>query len=519
MSVKELLNLNFFHRYNDADTFTKYFAKFLFYLSILFFILMTALYFLTVSKAGVLKSLITSGSSCLTAGIAIFLIVNGRARSAGVLFVVFQTAILIVGGFLRPPEVALITVAFYIFPLILLATVFSFDWMHISLFVLLVIVFILNLLRFDQSLVSLSPELVRNLVIRSTCSGIVSLTLAYCIALITVRSMKISLQLSKEETKISNERNERIMNTNNILRISYNELISAMGVTDQAISNISANIQTEAATIEELVATIEEIASNTERVELATKDQNDSVNDLSGSISSLSGLIDSLQVFSIELQNEFSAISKMSSEGSSASGELNEVNKKTVENAGNIQTIAGIIDEFFDKINLLSLNAAIEAARAGDHGRGFAVVADEIGKLADNSSSELKKIKNLIVKSLSDVEFSNSILEKIIIFIESLNNTLNTIQIKAMNTMKLVSNQKELQGSMILYNKNVYEKSEFIKDASREQSVAIQEIAKSIENTNSLVQENTKNAESLQSSYEKIKKIAGELKQIMNDNS
>jgi len=519
MSFNDFFNLKFFHRYSDADTFTKYFAKFLFFLSMIFFLLMFILYFLTVGNAGVLRSLITSGTSCVSAVIAIFLIYNGRAKAAGVLFVTFQSAILISGGYLRSPEVALITVAFYIFPLILLATVFSFDWMNRSLFFLLIAALIFNFLRFDQSTTTLSPEILKNMVTRSTLSAIISLILVYSIALITVRSMKNALQISREETKRSNERYERIMDTNNILRNSYNKLISAMGVTDQAISGISMNIQTEAATIEELVATIEEITSNTEKVEHAISDQNDSVNDLSGSINSLSGLIDSLQGFSIDLQHEFSEISKMSSEGSSASGELNVVNKKTVENAGNIQTIAGIIDEFFDKINLLSLNAAIEAARAGEHGRGFAVVAGEIGKLADNSSSELKKIKNLIITSLSDVDFSNSIIEKIILFIESLNEKLRTVQAKAMNTMKSISTQKELQGGMILYNKNVSEKSELIKYASREQSVAVQEIAKSIENTNNLVQENTKNAESLHLSYEEIKKIAEELKQIMNNNS
>ena len=72
---------------------------------------------------------------------------------------------------------------------------------------------------------------------------------------------------------------------------------------------------------------------------------------------------------------------------------------------------------------------------------------------------------------------------------------------------------------MILRNKNVFEKSEFIKDASSEQSIGIQEVAKSIENTNTLVQENTRNAETLTSSYERMKKIADELKQIMNQNS
>jgi len=70
---------------------------------------------------------------------------------------------------------------------------------------------------------------------------------------------------------------------------------------------------------------------------------------------------------------------------------------------------------------------------------------------------------------------------------------------------------------MIVRNKIVYEKSEFIKNASSEQSISIQEIAKSIENTNALVQENTGSAQSLRENYEKIKEIAAELKKIMDE--
>jgi len=72
---------------------------------------------------------------------------------------------------------------------------------------------------------------------------------------------------------------------------------------------------------------------------------------------------------------------------------------------------------------------------------------------------------------------------------------------------------------MILRNKNVFEKSEFIKDASSEQSIAILEIAKSIENTNSLVQENTRHAENLNSSYNKLKSISEDLRVLINEES
>jgi methyl-accepting chemotaxis protein len=470
-------------------------------------------------KAGLINSIITSVTSCLSALTAMILIIKGRARAAGILLVILQSAIVIIAGSLRSPELSLVTVVFFIFPTILLATVFSLGWIHFSVAVLFIAGIILNLLRFDISTVSATPEIISDMVTRGSIIAVFVFLLIYSIAYVTMRSLKLSLEISREETQKSNEKNEYIMELINTIRKSYNELTGAMGVTDQAIANIFMNIQTEAATIEELVASIEEISSSTSSVEQATKYQNDSVNELSSSINSLSELIDSLQLFGKDLQHEFIAIAKMSSEGRSSSGELNEVNKKTLENSGNIQTIAEIIDEFFDKINLLSLNAAIEAARAGEHGRGFAVVADEIGKLADNSSSELKKIQGLLDSNRNDVEFSNSIIEKIIRFIESLNNSLNTVNGKAINTMGVISKQIELQGDMIIRNKNVHEKSEFIKDASAEQSIAIQEIAKSIENTNSLVQENTKSAESLNSSYLRMKKIADELRQIMNDNS
>jgi methyl-accepting chemotaxis protein len=519
MSISEVLNSYFFSKYNDEDAFTKSFAKFLFFVSFFFFILMFILFFTNMSKAGIINSIVTSGTSCFSASAAIILIMKGRARSAGILLVILQTAIVIVSGLMRTPELGLVTVVLFIFPTILLATVFSLGWIHLSVTAIFISFLIYNLLSFDISSVIINPEIIRDMVTRGSIIAVFVSLLTYSIAYVTMRSLKLSLELSREETRKSNEKNEQIMTLVSTIRNSYNELTGAMGVTEKAMADIFMNIQTEAATIEELVASIEEISSSTSSVEEATKDQNNSVNELSTSINSLSELIDSLQLFGKDLQSEFITIAQMSAQGKSSSGELNEVNKKTLENSSNIQTIAVIIDEFFDKINLLSLNAAIEAARAGDHGRGFAVVADEIGKLADNSSSELKKIQSLIDSNRSDVEFSNSIIDKIIRFIESLNNSLHTVNKKAIDTMEAISKQKNLQGDMIIRNKSVYEKSEFIKGASSEQSIAILEIAKSIENTNSLVQENTRSAESLNSSYLRMKNIADDLKQIMSDNS
>jgi len=519
MSLKNFIDSSLFYRYSDDDAFTKSFSKFLFFTAFFFFLIMTVLFFINLKKLGFISSFATSGTSCISASIAMILIIKGRARAAGILLTIFQTMIIFLGGYMRTPEIALLTVGYFAYPTILLSVVFSSRWLHPIVISLLIAGLLFNFSRFDINTLSLTPETINEMVLRGTIIGIFTFILLYCIAIVTIRSLKISLEISKEETKKSNDKNDHILEILNTIGKSYRELTESMGMTDQAMSAIFTNIQTEAATIEELVASIEEISSSTSSVEAATREQNESVNELSGSISSLSGMIDSLQSLGKDLQQEFISIAKMSADGEKSSSQLNEVNRKSIESSENIQTIAGIIDDFFDRINLLSLNAAIEAARAGDHGRGFAVVADEISKLADNSSSELKKIKDLIETSRKDVESSNSIIENIVAFMASLNTTLSRVQSKAKNTMDVISQQKNIQGDMILRNKNVFEKSEFIKDASYEQSIAIQEIAKSIENTNSLVQDNTINAESLKRSSEKMKKIAMELKEIIDRNS
>ncbi len=77
-----------------------------------------------------------------------------------------------------------------------------------------------------------------------------------------------------------------------------------------------------------------------------------------------------------------------------------------VINAGGkeISQLVMMIDDISDKINLLSLNAAIEAARAGDYGRGFAVVADEIGKLAQATSDNSKSIAGRVKSIITDID-------------------------------------------------------------------------------------------------------------------
>lgn len=158
-----------------------------------------------------------------------------------------------------------------------------------------------------------------------------------------------------------------------------------------------------------------------------------------------------------------------------------------------IGTIVQVIDDIADQTNLLALNAAIEAARAGEQGRGFAVVADEVRKLAERTTKATKEIGDMIKKIQKDtsgavksMELGTAEVEKGIQFAEKSGKSLNEIIVNA-NSVVDVINQ--------------------VAAASEEQSSAAEQISKSIEGISSVTQQSA-------AGVQQIARAAGDLNNL-----
>lgn len=279
----------------------------------------------------------------------------------------------------------------------------------------------------------------------------------------------------------------KIRNSSDTMSANSYELNDTSSQTLAANNEISKAVEDVAEGSTGMAASISKINENLLEMSNETKDINESVNEIRNQTVAVQ---DSSKIMNNKIKSMQNSSQKMD-EGISAISKRIETVNTTVDKVSNI---VSVIEEISSETNLLSLNASIEAARAGDAGKGFAVVAQEIRVLSDNTNTELENIKQIISSLVEEcrycVQASGTIVEdnaKQKEEIKAVLDEFGSLDEQIQKTAEKADEIEELVTAMIELNDDITKSSNSLTDVSAANAAATEEMNANIEELNAMM--------------------------------
>ena len=272
----------------------------------------------------------------------------------------------------------------------------------------------------------------------------------------------------------------------------------------ESLQTILENITTLTSNTESAIESGNKVNESRDSVKVTMQRQTGAVSDSSAATEELRAQVDTISKSAREKQEVIEDLVKTSEEGAEKLGETIESFRNISKNSESIIEIIDVIEGIADRTNLLAMNAAIEAAHAGDSGRGFAVVAEEIRKLAEESNENAKMIRttlqesnDLVKSSVGGSEQMKAVFENIIGKITTVKNAL----------LEIIAGMEESARGHLLIEQSV----EHLSRINEEVNTALNNMDTDIQSSSTSIQQIKESIREIQQKIEGISNLAGDI--------
>ncbi|MDR2662942.1 MAG: methyl-accepting chemotaxis protein [Treponema sp.] len=308
------------------------------------------------------------------------------------------------------------------------------------------------------------------------------------------------------------------------------ELSGRMTETATAVNEITANIQSikgrvinQSASVTETNTTMEQITSYINKLNGHIEDQSASVSRSSSAIEEMLANIQSVTQTLVNNAGNVTALSAASDVGRSGLQEVAADIQEIARESEGLLEINAVMENIASQTNLLSMNAAIEAAHAGEAGKGFAVVADEIRKLAESSGEQSKTISLVLKKIKGSIDKITSSTDEVLNKFEAINNGVRIVSEQEENIRNAMEEQSSGSQQILEVIGKLNDITRMVRDGSMEMLEGSKEIIHESKNLEIVTQEisNGMNemaggADEINTAVNSVNSISGENKESIN---
>lgn len=232
----------------------------------------------------------------------------------------------------------------------------------------------------------------------------VFLTVAGSIVAGVLRVQKQLSNISEDHARSNAELVSSLTDQRHVLEMHAKQLSQTTDTFKSFVEDTTKRIESQAAALQQANAVTEELTASASQTQDIIQNQTRGIESMAEGSTELNALINEISASNQELTaSAGDAVRSMETVLDAVQG-TNQTLAGLEEAFKNVNQITEVMTEIADKTNLLSLNASIEAARAGDAGRGFAVVANEVSKLADFTGQNVRQISQIVTESMSTID-------------------------------------------------------------------------------------------------------------------